>query len=575
MGLADMPIATLKAMKIHPNSKRHDSEAHASSDALNPSSSHPESKDVSTTDLKEMRKESIESVDSIQTINSDSSNSNLIGEEAAAAYELEDSMINEEKASLKKTSTDRSAQSTESGRQEKGFKPKPEDVETWLETGKGAWRFAEAGIKSPLDFTLALAKGFHNAPKLYGDDTVRESEKITGLSSGVKSAGKEFGLGMYDGITGLVTQPLRGAKKEGASGFVKGMGKGIGGVVLKPGAAIWALPGFAAQGLYRELRNRFGPSVEGYIVAARVAQGFEEMQHVSSEEYRQVIKDWEDVRYLIQKRKHVGEEKMREIKNRTQEKRSRSRSTDTASTSRPPGAGRSAVASPPPRGTTFPVVSQGHTLGSDGMDKSSESSLSQTMHGGRSAPPSVLEKPITEDSELEDAIRRSIAETSRGDAEQDDAIERAIRASVLEFEQAKARGANDEELNQAITASLADARRGHFSRGNSYVRAESSKGAQNGREAVEKTGQRDEEEKQLQRALTESESTAAQTRAEDDEQLRQAISESKDVHDRQAAEQKKAADEEEIVMRYVLRQSEAEENLRREKIGESSKTPLV
>lgn len=48
--------------------------------------------------------------------------------------------------------------------------------------------------------------------------------------------GQGFGYGLFDGITGLVTQPIEGAKKEGAAGFVKGFGKGIGGVVLKPGA---------------------------------------------------------------------------------------------------------------------------------------------------------------------------------------------------------------------------------------------------------------------------------------------------------------------------------------------------
>ena len=47
---------------------------------------------------------------------------------------------------------------------------------------------------------------------------------------------QEFGFGFYDGISGLVTQPLEGAKKEGIAGLIKGFGKGIGGVVLKPGA---------------------------------------------------------------------------------------------------------------------------------------------------------------------------------------------------------------------------------------------------------------------------------------------------------------------------------------------------
>jgi hypothetical protein len=41
---------------------------------------------------------------------------------------------------------------------------------------------------------------------------------------------------MWDGITGLVTQPMQGAKKDGAAGAFKGIAKGIGGLVLKPGA---------------------------------------------------------------------------------------------------------------------------------------------------------------------------------------------------------------------------------------------------------------------------------------------------------------------------------------------------
>ena len=61
-----------------------------------------------------------------------------------------------------------------------------------LGAGKGVGRIVEAGLKSPMDFTLGLARGFHNAPKLYGDETVRRTEKITGLQSGLKVAGKVF-----------------------------------------------------------------------------------------------------------------------------------------------------------------------------------------------------------------------------------------------------------------------------------------------------------------------------------------------------------------------------------------------
>lgn len=64
--------------------------------------------------------------------------------------------------------------------------------DTALGAGKGVSRIVGAGLKSPMDFTLSLAKGFHNAPKLYGDETVRQTEKITGLQSGLKVAGKVF-----------------------------------------------------------------------------------------------------------------------------------------------------------------------------------------------------------------------------------------------------------------------------------------------------------------------------------------------------------------------------------------------
>jgi hypothetical protein len=56
--------------------------------------------------------------------------------------------------------------------------------------GKSVSKIVGAGLKSPMDFTMGLAQGFHNAPKLYGDDTVRKSEPITGFQSGLKAAGK-------------------------------------------------------------------------------------------------------------------------------------------------------------------------------------------------------------------------------------------------------------------------------------------------------------------------------------------------------------------------------------------------
>lgn len=109
-------------------------------------------------------------------------------------------------------------------------------IDAAVGAGKSVGKIVSTGVKSPMNFCLGLAKGFRNVPTLYNDDTVRPVEKVTGIGSGLKVAGKEFGYGLFDGISGLVTQPLRGAEKEGAGGLVKGFGKGIGGLITKPAA---------------------------------------------------------------------------------------------------------------------------------------------------------------------------------------------------------------------------------------------------------------------------------------------------------------------------------------------------
>lgn len=70
------------------------------------------------------------------------------------------------------------------------FDPSKLTLENAIGAGKGVSRIVGAGMKSPMDFTLGLARGFHNAPKLYGDDTVRPQEKVTDFQSGLRAAGK-------------------------------------------------------------------------------------------------------------------------------------------------------------------------------------------------------------------------------------------------------------------------------------------------------------------------------------------------------------------------------------------------
>lgn len=139
------------------------------------------------------------------------------------------------------------------------------------ETGASFAKTGEALAKVPMDLSLAIAQGFHNAPRLYGDSTVRTPPRISGIQSGLRAAGSEFAFGVYDGVTGLVKQPYDGARQNGALGFVQGVGKGIGGFVLKDLAAIIGPFGYTLKGVHKELIKSRQPTA--LIRKARMIQG--------------------------------------------------------------------------------------------------------------------------------------------------------------------------------------------------------------------------------------------------------------------------------------------------------------
>ena len=150
------------------------------------------------------------------------------------------------------------------------------------DTGAGLAQAGGALAKAPMDLSIAISQGFHNAPRLYGDSTVRRPTRISGIQSGLKAAGEEFAFGIYDGWTGLATQPYQGAKKEGAIGFAKGVGKGFGGFVLKDLAALTAPFGYTLKGIHKELVK--GQQPTGFIRKARIIQGQKDLRHLQGKE---------------------------------------------------------------------------------------------------------------------------------------------------------------------------------------------------------------------------------------------------------------------------------------------------
>jgi hypothetical protein len=153
--------------------------------------------------------------------------------------------------------------------------------------GKGLGKSGKVLVKAPMDVTLAIAQGFHNAPRLYGDSSVRPPRRISGFHSGVRAAGEEFIFGVYDGVTGLVRQPYHGAREEGPVGFIKGMGKGVGGFVLKDLAAIIGPFGYTLKGIHKEFQKGKEPSK--FIRRARMLQGQQETQNLSPEDQEHIL----------------------------------------------------------------------------------------------------------------------------------------------------------------------------------------------------------------------------------------------------------------------------------------------
>ncbi|KAF1829068.1 UDP-Glycosyltransferase/glycogen phosphorylase [Decorospora gaudefroyi] len=204
---------------------------------------------------------------------------------------------------------------------ENAGRPKPQRNETTLskisepeeelteELGhKAAFGFRKTGhaiARFPMDITLAVTQGFHNAPRLYGDETVRRPPRVTGFHSGARAGRDELLYGVMDGVTGIVTQPYHGAKKHGVIGAVRGVGFGIGGFVLKDIAALLGPLAYTMKGLDAEYMKRYQPT--SYLRRARIAEGQKELSKMESKTRITSMEAEEGDHKLVEKREEVEE----------------------------------------------------------------------------------------------------------------------------------------------------------------------------------------------------------------------------------------------------------------------------
>ncbi|XP_037949404.1 vacuolar protein sorting-associated protein 13 [Teleopsis dalmanni] len=121
---------------------------------------------------------------------------------------------------------------------------------------QGPGEFAEGlvlGVKSLFGHTVggaagavskitgALGKGI--ASLTFDEDYQKKrqrniNKKPENFQQGIARSGKGLVMGFVDGVTGVVTKPVAGAKEEGVEGFFKGLGKGAIGLVTRPTAGV-------------------------------------------------------------------------------------------------------------------------------------------------------------------------------------------------------------------------------------------------------------------------------------------------------------------------------------------------
>lgn len=425
MGLAEVPTETLRGLQIPMGSSRQQSQESVPTMSKKSETSHevkesapPNSLGQSQTSLNEQ--DSLTLSRSPSNLSRPSSSTSIIG-----STSLSDALQGQ--LSPKQLEGNASRSRVRS-RNEPGFGKDLDMLRpTGVHTSKGLGRFATAFVQIPMEVSVGLTKGFHNFPKLWGDDTVRPQEQVSDFKSGAVAAGKEFGFGWYDGVTGLVTQPWKGAQKEGASGFAKGIGKGVAGFAFKPFAGFSGILGHTMKGVQKEVQKLFGRNVQNYIVASRVAQGYEEWLQSSEAEKQDVIERWKLIQTYL-KKKGNPDERMQDVL-----EAQRKNMEDTVA--RQNGG----------EYNTDPAQSAS-------ADTQTLGSVSDSGSPGES--PKVI-----------GTIRPSVQETSRRDVDEDVRMERGVPENVLQVQPQHEEAADSsdeaeqEDLRQAIAASETEAQR--------------------------------------------------------------------------------------------------------------------
>ncbi|GAB7323018.1 hypothetical protein MBLNU13_g05542t2 [Cladosporium sp. NU13] len=140
-------------------------------------------------------------------------------------------------------------------------------------SAKSIGMFAPTAIKgAAADIPYAIAEGLRTMPR-YCNDKVRDHGSVVDIQSGAIVAGKTFAWGLVDGLSGVVTLPYAGARKEGPIGAAKGFGKAIASLVTKSGEGLVGVVAYPSMGIAKSLRGAVYSGTQKQIANERSKEG--------------------------------------------------------------------------------------------------------------------------------------------------------------------------------------------------------------------------------------------------------------------------------------------------------------
>ncbi|KAH6880386.1 hypothetical protein B0T10DRAFT_495334 [Thelonectria olida] len=165
-------------------------------------------------------------------------------------------------------------------------------------TGRFAADVTKASLKAPVALFFNTANGFHNWPSYsrLSATEVRHRDEITGLGSGIRTAGKETVLSLYEAFSGIVCKPYKGVRDNGAKGLGKGIANAGLGFFYNLGASIFAIPGYTLKGLEKEFSKHHLTKLRAEVYLIRLRQGIEDYREASDEEKATVLERWKSSR---------------------------------------------------------------------------------------------------------------------------------------------------------------------------------------------------------------------------------------------------------------------------------------